>query len=112
MRTLAAGGDVLASTRAVGRVVLPHAEADSALELAGVAVHLAISLGWGVVLAAALPRRHPAVAGAVAGLLIAGVDLGILGRRLPTIQALPLVPQVLDHVLYGAVVGAALSRRR
>ena len=39
------------------------------------------------------------------------IDLGVVGRRLPRIRALPLLPQVADHVAYGAAVGAVLSRR-
>jgi hypothetical protein len=76
---------------------------------AGVAVHAALSLGWGVVLAALLPRRRTAVWGAGAGVAIAAVDLGLVGRRLPRVAALPALPQVADHVAYGAVVGAVLS---
>jgi hypothetical protein len=100
--TIAARGDVLASTRAVGRGSV----------IVGGGVHVAISLGWGVVLAALLPRRRTVLAGAAAGLLIAAVDLGLIGRRLPAIRALDPVPQVLDHVAYGLIVGAVLSRLR
>ena len=74
-------------------------------------VHLALSLGWALVLARALPRRRPTLEGAAAGLAIAALDLGLLGRRLPAIRALPVLPQVADHVAYGAVVGAILGRR-
>jgi hypothetical protein len=48
--------------------------------------------------------------GALAGLAVAGLDLGVLGRRWPRIRALPTVPQVGDHVAFGALVGAVLSR--
>jgi len=82
--------------------------------IAGGAAHVAISLGWGIVLAAVLPRRHTVLAGAVAGVGIAALDLGVVGRRLPAIRALDWRPQLLDHVAYGAIVGAVLSvsRRR
>ena len=79
---------------------------------AGTLVHLVVSLWWAAVLAAVLPRRRAVVSGAAAGLAIAVVDLGWVGRRLPRIRALPVVPQVADHVLFGAVVGAVLSARR
>ncbi len=49
---------------------------------------------------------------ALAGLAIAALDLGVVGRRYPRIRALATMPQVLDHVAYGATVGAVLSRRR
>jgi hypothetical protein len=100
--TLIRGGDVLESTRAVGRGSL----------IAGGAAHVAISLGWGVLLAAALPQRHTVLAGAAAGVAIAGLDLGVVGRRLPAIRALDWRPQLLDHIAYGAIVGAVVSRRR
>jgi len=75
-----------------------------------VLAHGAISLGWGVVLAAVLPRRRAVVWGALAGFAIAGLDLGVLGRHWPRIRALPTVPQVADHVAFGALVGAVVSR--
>ena len=96
------GGDVLASTRAVGRGSV----------LAGGVAHVAISLFWGVILAATLPRRHTVLAGAGAGLVIAAFDLGVVGRRIPPVRALDWRPQVLDHLAYGAVVGSVLSHVR
>jgi hypothetical protein len=78
----------------------------------GIAVHGAISLGWCVVLAAVLPRHHAALWGAGAGAVIATIDLGIVGRRVPAIAELPTGPQVADHVTFGVVVGLVLSRSR
>ena len=43
--------------------------------------------------------------GALAGLAIGGLDLGIAARRVPAIAALPQVPQLADHVAFGAVAG-------
>jgi hypothetical protein len=110
--TLKNGGNVLDSTRAVGRAVLGPNEDGLSRLIAGGTAHVAISLAWGVVLAAVLPRRHTVLAGAMAGLGIAALDLGVVGRRLPSIRALEPAPQILDHIAYGVVVGAALSRRR
>jgi hypothetical protein len=110
--TIARREDILASTRAVGRAVLPRTQSGVALFFAGGIAHVVISLGWGIVLARALPRQRTISAAVVAGLGIAALDLGVIGRRLPTIRALEPFPQVLDHVAYGAVVGAVLSRRR
>ena len=45
-----------------------------------------------------LPRRRPATAGAFAGVLIAALDLGLVGRRIRAIRELPVVPQVVDHI--------------
>jgi hypothetical protein len=48
----------------------------------------------------------------VAGLGIAALDLGIVGRRVPRIRALPLAPQVADHLAYTETVAVVLARRR
>ncbi len=101
---------VFDGVRAAGTILLSDDRSPPLLTAAGVAAHAAISLGWGVVLAAALPRRHTAIWGAAAGLAIAGVDLGVLARRWPRIRALPALPQVADHVAYGGLVGLVLSR--
>jgi hypothetical protein len=69
-------------------------------------VHLALSLGWTVVLDRAGVRG--AGRGAIAGLGIAALDLGLAGRRLPRVGALPTVPQIADHVAFGAVAGLLL----
>jgi hypothetical protein len=115
--TLASGDDLLSSTRAVGKALLPSTGEETrrdrlALLVAGGAAHIVISLAWGLVLSATLPRRRTVAAGAVAGLGIAAVDLGVLGRRLPSIRALEPGPQVLDHLAYGLVVGVVLASRR
>lgn len=44
------------------------------------------------------------VGGAVAGLIIAILDLEIIGRRYPAIRELPKIPQYLDHIVFGALV--------
>jgi hypothetical protein len=100
--TLAAG-TLLAPSRTTSRTVLL---------LAAVPVHLALSFGWALLLAAVLPRRRTIAWGTLAGLAIAALDLAVIGRRFPRIRALAPVPQVLDHVAYGATVGAVLSGRR
>ncbi|SMC54760.1 hypothetical protein SAMN05661093_00513 [Kibdelosporangium aridum] len=51
------------------------------------------------------PRRGLGpIGGAVAGLMIAILDLEIIGRRYPAIRDLPRIPQYLDHMLFGALV--------
>jgi hypothetical protein len=65
-----------------------------------------------VLLALSLPRRRSVEVGALAGLAIAALDLGAVGRRFPRVRALPLLPQLADHALYGATVGVVLDRRR
>jgi len=106
------GADPLEATYAAGSILLPH-ERDRARLLAAAALtHGVVSLGWGVALAGILPRRHPVLAGAAAGLVIAALDLGVVGRRLERVRRLPLTPQVADHVVFGFAVGAVAGRHR
>lgn len=112
---LVRGDDRLQATRAAGSLVLGDDADGRALVVAGAVVHSALSLGWGAVLGALLPRRHTVIAGAVGGAAIAALDLGVIGRRFPAVRALPVVPQVADHVAFGACAGAVLracDRRR
>jgi hypothetical protein len=109
---LLSGTDPLEASLAAGTLLLPRERRASRLLAAAAAVHAALSLGWAFVLAALLPRRRTGVVAAGAGLAIAALDLGVVGRRFPRIRALPLVPQVLDHVAYAVVVGIVLERRR
>ena len=62
-------------------------------------------------LSAVLPRRRTTAWGALAGLAVAGLDLGVIARRFPAIRALPPVPQLADHIAFGAIVGALLDPR-
>lgn len=104
-----ATGGLLDPTLAAGSILLPDEDRPGRLVSAALTVHIALSLGWGVALAYVLPRRRPAWEGAAAGLTIAAVDLSI-GRRLrPRVAALPLLPQVADHIVYGLTVGTVLQ---
>jgi hypothetical protein len=102
----------LEASLAAGTLLLPDETRPSRLLPAALVAHGALSLGWAVVLAAGLPRRRTVRWSAVAGLGIAALDLGVVGRRYPRIRALPLAPQVLDHVAFSATVGCVVSRRR
>jgi hypothetical protein len=110
--SLAAGRDPLEPTFAAGSILLPSERRRSRLVAAAIPVHLSLSLGWAFVLARVLPRGRETAAGAVAGLAIAAIDLGLIGRRFQRIRALPLLPQVADHVAFGATVGFVLGGRR
>jgi hypothetical protein len=110
--TLARGGDVLDGARAAGALLLPREQRTAALLVAAVPVHVALSLGWAVVLQALLPRGREPLHGTLAGLAIAALDLGIIGRRIPAIRALEQPPQWLDHAAYGLAVGVTLRWRR
>ncbi len=105
---LASGHDPLGATRAAGRLLAPdEARTWRLLACAGVA-HAALTLAWGAVLTVALPRRRRVLAGAVAGLGIAGVDLGLAhlsaAPRFAAVRALPVGPQLADHAAFGATV--------
>lgn len=105
------GRDPLAAALAAGKVLLPGERRVGVLLLAALPVHFGISVGWGVVLARVLPARRTAFWGAVAGVGIALVDLRVPGRRAAAVRALPSCPQVVDHLVYGCVVGHYLRRR-
>lgn len=112
LHALATRTSPLEATLAAGTLLAPRSSRPALLLLAAVPVHLALSFGWALLLAAVLPRRRTIAWATVAGLGIAALDLGVVGRRFPRIRALALAPQVLDHVAYGATVGVVLSRRR
>jgi hypothetical protein len=109
---LARGDDVLDGARAAGAIVLRDETRTPVLLAAAVPVHLALSLGWAAVLAATLPRGREPVAGIAAGIGIAALDLGVIGRRIPAIRALAQPPQWADHVAFGVAVGVVLRLRR
>lgn len=103
----------LAASLAAGTLLLGDDEQRASRLLpAAAAAHAALSLGWAVVLAAVLPPRRTAIWAAAAGLAIAALDLGIVGRHFPRIRALPLAPQIADHVTYTLTVAAVLGCRR
>jgi hypothetical protein len=109
VHALLSGGDILAATRAAG-TLLPGRR-DRPGVAAGLVAHLVVSAGWTAVLAIAFRRRELGILrGAAAGLGIAGLDLGFAARGYPAVRALPRGPQVADHLVFGAVVGALIHR--
>ena len=106
--TLARREPLLDGARAAGAIVLPRETRTPVLLAAAVPVHLGLSLGWAVVISR-LPRQNASF-GALAGLAIAAVDLGVIGRRIPAIRTLPQKRQWADHVAYGLSVGLVLKR--
>jgi hypothetical protein len=106
---LLTGRDVLAATRAAG-TLLPGRRARPGVA-AGLVAHVIVSAAWTGVLAA-IARRHRlgAGGGALAGLAIAALDLGIAARAYPAVRALARGPQILDHLVFGAVIGVLLDR--
>lgn len=111
LHSLVSRRPLLEPAMAAGTLLFPRERRPIVLLSAAVPVHAVISVGWAGALAMALPpRRTVAVAGA-AGLAIAALDLGLVGRRHPRIRALPGVPQIADHVAYALAVGWVLRQR-
>lgn len=105
--TLARREPLLDGARAAGAIVLPREQRTPVLLAAAVPVHLGLSLGWAAVLAKT--TRGP-VTGLLGGLAIAALDLGVIGRRIPAIRALPQGRQWADHAAFGLSVGWMLGR--
>ncbi|HEV2767103.1 MAG TPA: hypothetical protein VGV63_05280 [Acidimicrobiales bacterium] len=112
LHALATGRDVLAAARAAGTLVAPAGSRSPVLLTGAAIAHTGVSLGWAAALALTLPERHTVPAGAAAGLLIAGLGLGVVGRHYPAIAALPTSAQVADHLAFGTVVALVVRRRR
>jgi hypothetical protein len=104
--------DLLEPSLAAGSILLRHSDRPLPLLAAAGVGHFALSLGWGIVLSATLPRRREWAWGALGGVTIAILDLGVVGRRFDRISALPPLPQVADHVAFGTIAGMTLARLR
>jgi hypothetical protein len=110
--TLARGEDLLESGLAAGSILLGEHAPAPLLLAAALPVHVALSVGWAGVLAAAVPRGREIEGGALGGLAIAALDLLVIGRRFPRVRALPQGRQWADHLAFGLIVGAVLKARR
>jgi hypothetical protein len=108
LHALATGRDPLEAALAAGTILLPDETRRARLLAAAVPVHLAVSVGWTFVLDRAGVRG--AARGALAGLAIGSLDLGLGARAVPRVRALPLLPQLADHAAFGAVAGHVLAR--
>jgi hypothetical protein len=102
----------LQASLAAGTLLLPHETRRGRLLTAAVVVHGGLSFAWALVLSAVLPRRATLRWAALAGLGIAALDLGVVGRRFPAIRSLPKLPQVADHVAFAVTVGLVLQTCR
>ncbi len=112
VHALATRRDPLAATRAAGSLLLPDEVRPARLLAAAVPVHFGLSVGWGVALAAVLPRRTATAWGVLAGLAIAALDLSVPGRRTAQVRELPRWPQVADHLAYGVIAAATVAASR
>jgi hypothetical protein len=99
------GRDPWVATRAAASLI----GGDSVV--AGAAVHAGVSLWWGLIVGGVVRRVGVrsvvgrAMVGAGCGAAIAGLDLELIGRRLPAIARLDRREQWIDHLAFGVVVG-------
>src|SRR5215218_10474601 len=100
--------DVLEGALAAGTLLLPREDRPQRLLVSATIAHAGLSLGWAAVLAATLPPERTVRWSVAAGLAIAGLDLGLIGRRFERIRALDPLPQVADHLAYATTVAAVL----
>ena len=108
---IAKGRPILEATEAAGSILLPEEASTARLVVSAAVVHTGLSTFWAGVIAGVLPERAPRTFGALLGLTIGVLDLVVVGRRWPRIRALPSLPQLADHVAFGALVGHVLARR-
>jgi len=79
-------------------MLLPHERRTAVLLVAATPVHLAISMGWAAVLATALPRGREPAWGIVGGMVIATLDLVLIGRRIPSsAHGIPTSTRLISH---------------
>lgn len=112
IQALIVKSDPFEATLAAGSILLPREQGRGRLMAAAIPVHLGLSVTWTALMAALLPRRHPVMEGTVAGLAIAILDLGVIGRHFPRIRALPPLPQIGDHVAFGIIAATSLARQQ
>lgn len=94
-------------TRTVGTMIPPRRPG----LIRGSVVHGVISLGAAEILARTLPGRHSVLWGAVGGLLIGVVNLGVIApRAFAPLTSYALGPQIADNVAFGAVFAAIADR--
>jgi hypothetical protein len=105
------GENPLEASLAAGTILLPRERRAARLLVSAAAVHTILSLTWAAVLATVLPRHRRYEWATLAALAIAAVDLGVIGRRFPRVRALPILPQVADHLAYAWTVTAVLHHR-
>jgi hypothetical protein len=107
------GGDVMAASRAAAAMVGRAEGLPSQVFVAAAAVHAAVSLFWAVVLAMLLPRRGTVLCALLASAGIALLDLRVIAPAwFPAVAALPIAPQLADHLMWGLCIGMTLDLRR
>jgi hypothetical protein len=96
------------ATRAIGTLVPPGRPN----VVAGTVTHVMISAAFGQVLGRLLPRQHSVLSGAAAGAVMGVLGAGVVGRRFAALRALPFGPQLADNVAFGMIFAAVVDRER
>ena len=110
---LVTGGDVFASVNALAAMVAGNELPVLRGVAVAAAVHFALSFFWASVLVAFLPRRAPVFGALVASTIITFLDLKVIAPHyFAEAAALAFIPQLADHLAWGATVGAVLRVRR
>jgi hypothetical protein len=114
LATVLAGGSVgSAVEHAIGatRVIGTLAPSGRPGLVRGAAIHAVISVAAAELLGCALPRERSVAWGAVGGLLLGVVNLGVIAPRFyPLIAELELAPQLADNIAFGVVFAAVADR--
>ena len=77
----------------------------------GAVVHVVISVGAAEVLGYLLPRERSIAWGALGGLLLGVINLGVIAPRFyPLVAELELAPQIADNIAFGIVFAAVADR--
>jgi hypothetical protein len=109
---LARGDDATEATRAAGAMLVPADSSFVALLAAAAIVHTVISFFWAAILMRVLPRRHVMPGAIGAALMIGVLDLKLIAPLFfPEVAALAFLPQMADHAMWGAMLGAVLAYR-
>jgi hypothetical protein len=106
------GADVAEPTRAAGAMLIAANSSDPQLFIAAAVVHIAVSFFWAAVLILILPRTFVVSGCVLAALLIGMLDLRVIAPNFyPEVARLPFLPQMADHLMWGACLGLMLRHR-
>jgi hypothetical protein len=109
---LASAGDPMEATRAAGAMLISASSGTVELVLAAAVVHVCVSFFWAAILVRILPRPHVVLWATAAAAIIGYFDLRVIAPVFfPEVANLPLVPQMADHLMWGASLGWVLGRR-
>lgn len=76
----------------------------------GIGAHVLISAMAGQAMGQLLPQRRSLACGAALGLVMGLGNVVVVGRHIPAIAELPVVPQLADNIAFGVVFAAIVDR--